>query len=119
MRGVSANAVLYFFVSASVAIGLIEVFAYHFGTDVRRGALALWSQVSALLLAWWVAADSRGRPGIYRPFEFGWLVLVALPIYLPYYLFKTRGVMGLAILLGFLALPSLGFFLQLGLWVAS
>lgn len=103
----------------SVAVGSIEAAAYHSGFYANARALSLWGFVFPLVLAWWVAADSRGRTDIYRPFEFGWLVLYSLPLYLPYYLFRTRGVVGIVALVGFVLLFNLGLLLQLGLWFAS
>jgi hypothetical protein len=119
MGTISASAVLRFLVALSIGVALLQAAAYNSGFDVSDRGLSLWGWVFPITLAWWVALDSRGRPNIYRPFEFGWLVLYALPIYLPYYLFRTRGAAGLAALLGFVVLYILGFLLQLGLSLAS
>jgi hypothetical protein len=95
---------------------VVQAAAYHGGFFLGDRGLTLWNVVFPLTLAWWVSADSRNHPAIYRPFEFGWLVLYALPIYLPYYLVRTRGLAGVGLLLGFIALYCLGTLMQLALW---
>lgn len=58
-------------------------------------------------LVLWIDADSKERPYIVRPFDYGlFLYLFWLP-YLPYYLWRTRGAIGLLMLTGFLLLFSL------------
>jgi hypothetical protein len=102
---------------ASGVAGL-ELAAHVQDIEVSSRALSLWGIVYSLLLAMWVDADSRGRAAIYRPFEFGWLVLVAAVFYLPYYLLKTRGAMGVLWLAGFIVLPVLGVLLQFAFWMS-
>lgn len=87
------------------------------GLEVSARGVVVWTLVYSLLVAMWVDADSRSRAEIYRPFEFGWLVLVAAVFYLPYYLLKTRGVLGIFWLLGFVVLPILGPLLQWAQWL--
>jgi hypothetical protein len=60
------------------------------------------------MLVMWVDADSRGRSNIYRPYEFGQLVLLFWLPYLPFYLWRTRRWVGLLMLAGFLCAFSLG-----------
>jgi hypothetical protein len=115
----SARPILACLVALSLAVAGLEAAAYSAGFDVASNAMSFWGLVFSLLLAWWVAADARDKPHIYRPYEFGWLVLYSLPIYLPYYLLRTRGAMGLLGLLGFIVLYFLGYFLQIALWLAS
>ena len=59
--------------------------------------------VSVILVGMWVDADSRGRPNIYRPYEYGWLVYVYWIPYIPYYLWRTRGAKGLLLFVVLLA----------------
>lgn len=93
----------------------VEAWTYAAGHDVAANAINLWNTIFALLVAWWVVADSARHPRVYKPFKFGWLVLVFLPFYLPYYLVRTRGALGLVWLLGFIVLFLLGWLLQIGL----
>lgn len=119
MAAPSPKALLGVLIVLSIAVALIQAAAYQAEFEVGAHALSLWDFVFPLILAWWVAIDSRGRQNVYRPFEFGWLVFYYLPVYLPYYLVRTRGVFGIVGLLGFISLYLLGFLLQLGLWLAS
>jgi hypothetical protein len=119
MSSIPAKHVLALVVVLSLAVAAIEAASFHADLEVRAGALSFWGLVFALLLAWWVVADSGGRPNVYRPFKYGWLVFLALPFYLPYYLLRTRGVVGLVWLLSFALLYTLGFLLQWAIWVAG
>ena len=53
------------------------------------------------------------HPQVGRCFDYGFLVLMFLLPYLPYYLWRTRGGAGLLMLAGFVVLFSMGFFAQL------
>jgi hypothetical protein len=119
MRIARPRAVLLFLCALSLQVALLQAITYSLGYELGGYALALWGTLFPLLLAWWVAEDSRGRRGIYRPFEFGWLVYLILPIYLPYYLYRTRGAAGALVLLGFIVLFFLGSLLQFGISLAS
>jgi hypothetical protein len=55
-----------------------------------------------ILVGIWVDEDSRGRANIYRPYEHGWLIYVYWIPYVPYYLWRTRGVNGLFAFAGLL-----------------
>jgi len=51
------------------------------------------------LIGWWLKEESR-RYGVKLVYCPGLLILIAWPIVIPYYLFKTRGVKGFITLLG-------------------
>jgi len=70
-----------------------------------------------VLLVLWVDTDSRDYPKIYRPYEYGYLVFLFWLPYLPYYLWRTRGWVGMLILGGFLVLLMLGYLVQWALFV--
>ena len=53
-----------------------------------------------------MVADARLKQRIRPTFDHGWFVIVALPIYVPYYLISTRGCLLLASALVLLSLPS-------------
>ena len=61
----------------------------------------LWLFVFVILIAYWCDKDSVGKNW---PFEFSFFVYLFWPVALPYYLFKTRGVDGLIMFIGFTAL---------------
>jgi hypothetical protein len=60
------------------------------GATVRFWATVMW-----LLVIGWILEDSKGREDIYRRFCFGFLRGMFLLPYTPYYLVKTRGLVGL------------------------
>src|SRR5262245_56787208 len=74
------------------------------GGEPSRPLLALSSFISICLVAMWIDLDSRGRPEIYRPYDYGWLVYLYWIPYFPYYFWRTRGVKGL---LAFAGIPLL------------
>ena len=57
----------------------------------------------ALLVAYWVQADSR-RLGVPGSVDQGWFLFAIWPLALPYYLFRTRKWKGFITLAGFVAL---------------
>jgi hypothetical protein len=67
-----------------------------YGEDLSPTTEALWALAFALFLAWWVYSDRRAR-GFSAPFEFDAFVVFAWPVVVPYYLFRTRGRVGLAL----------------------
>lgn len=68
----------------SAAFTLISVFGF------------LW------IIGWWLHRDSK-RTGVPIAFDMGLFLYVAWPFVLPYYLIKSRGVKGLLVILGFVA----------------
>jgi hypothetical protein len=62
---------------------------------------------------------SRERKDIYRPFEYDYLVFLFGVLYVPYYLVRTRGVLGILWLFALLALFYTGYLLQWLLYAAS
>ncbi|MCC6609750.1 MAG: hypothetical protein IT515_08785 [Burkholderiales bacterium] len=92
---------------SAVGAGYEVVFHLHHAAP-RDAALYLCNFVFVILLALWIDADSRMHPEIYRPYEFGYLLLFLWLPYLPYYLWRTRGARGMLLLAGFLALFFLG-----------
>ena len=78
-----------------------------------------WPAAFLFLVALWLVEDSKSYPSIYKPFEFGFLVYVLSPLYLPYYLWRTRRFLGLLLLVGFVVLYYLGSLAQVLLAVES
>lgn len=70
----------------------------------------------ALLVAYWVMADSR-RLGVPGSIDQGWFLFAIWPLALPYYLFRTRKWRGFVGLAGFFALFAVTY--ALGVLVAS
>jgi hypothetical protein len=67
-----------------------------------------WAFVFSLLVAVWATKEPR-QAEFSAPFEFGAFLYFAWPVVLPYYLTKTRGLEGIVLFLGFLALYFMPF----------
>ena len=96
-----------------LVLGSALAATYAFFASVRgvqpSHALAFgWPIAFLFLVALWLVEDSKSFPAIYKPFEFGFLVYVVAPLYLPYYLWLTRRFWGLLLLVGFVVLYCLG-----------
>ena len=87
-----------------VLVAAYEAVLYWFDVEPTGSVLSLWTFVFAILLVLWVDADSKDYPRIYRPFEYGYLVLLFWIPYLPYYLWRTRRAAGLLLLAGLVTL---------------
>ncbi|WP_063685114.1 hypothetical protein [Bradyrhizobium stylosanthis] len=83
----------------------------------KPATTALADTLSVILLAMWIVADQRDHPQVQRSFDYGFLLTIFWPPYLPYYLWRTRRVAGLWMCAGFLCLLSLGFLVQLAIWL--
>ncbi len=104
-----------------VAVSLIsatsETLFYWFGVGAIPVSASLGRFLYPLLLVLWVVADSKDYPQIEKPFEFGFLAYLFWLPYLPYYFWRTRGAFGMVVLSGFLILPLLGWFMQMGVYL--
>lgn len=95
---------------------LVEGLYYWRGLASTPSATALADALSGFLISLWVVADSRKYPQVRRPFDYGYLVLTFCVPYLPYYLWRTRGAVGMVLFAGLVGLFALGFFVQLTLY---
>ena len=100
-------------ISISTISALFDGLFYLRGVPSMPATAALAVVLSPLLLAFWVDVDSRDHRQVGRSFDYGFLVLVFLVPYLPYYLWRTRGAAGLLMCAGFLGLFLMGFLVQL------
>ena len=100
-------------ISISTVSALFDGLFYLRGLPATPASAALAGVLSPLLLALWVDVDSKDRRQVKRSFDYGFLVLIFLVPYLPYYLWRTRGAAGLLICAGFLGLFLMGFLVQL------
>ena len=112
------NTLLLGLLAGSVLMGLYEALFYWRGVEPASVFISVWPFVFVVLLVLWLEEDSRLRPNIYRPFEFGYLLFFLWLPYLPYYLWRTRGWAGLLMFVGFVALAFLGQLLMWGIYVA-
>ncbi|RDI97494.1 hypothetical protein DVT68_17290 [Dyella solisilvae] len=114
-----SRVLLFTLVVVSVAVGGYEAALFAQGLNAGASFQATWSLVFLVLLVLWVDLDCRERRDLYRPFEFGFLVFVFWLPYLPYYLIRTRGALGLLWLLGFALLFYGGYLLEWVVYWAS
>jgi len=59
----------------------------------------LWMILFGLILTWWLYADRQVRR-FSAPYEFETFAFFAWPVVVPYYLYRTRGRRGLALIFG-------------------
>ena len=114
----SSRPILKFYILLATAFGLYEAVVYSFGGQVGHALNTAWALVSALVLILWVEVDSRKYKQIYRPFEFGFLIIFVWPFYLLYYLFRTRRAYAVLWLIGFLVVANFGYALQWSVYIA-
>ncbi len=107
-----SKAILVTLVALSVFIGGYEALLYHFGRDIGVHFATMWVVVFYVLVALWVDAESHERKDIYCPFEYDYLVFLFAIVYVPYYLVRTRGALGILWFVALVVLFYLGYFLQ-------
>jgi hypothetical protein len=101
------------FIALCFATAIYEGLLCWYDKDATESLLTATSLVSLLALVLWVDSDSKEHSKeIYRPHEFGFLVYLFWLPYLPYYFWRTRGVMGLVKLTGLVSFLFLGYFVQ-------
>jgi hypothetical protein len=114
-----ANIYLATLVVGSLLVAAYQALAYSHGAEPTSHVASLWPTTFLVLLVLWMVEDSKSYPAIYKPFEYGFLVLMLWMPYLPYYLWRTRRSQGLLLLAGFVVLYFLGFLALLAVYVAS
>ncbi len=71
--------------------------------EVSASTATLWMFVFAMLIAFWANKEPKQKE-FEGTFEFPALVYFVWPIVMPYYLVKTRGLEGLVVYMGFIAI---------------
>ena len=102
----------------SLMMATYEGITYWYDVDGAEHLMRSSASISLVLLVLWVDADSRTQLKIYRPFEYGQLVLFYWIPYLPYYFWCTRGAKGLLMFGGILCLLFSGWLVQWLIYVA-
>ncbi len=67
----------------------------------------------------WIIEDAKSYKQIYKPYDYGFLILMYWIPYVPYYFIKTRGYIGIAYIIGLLILLNSGLLLQWGYYYAG
>ncbi len=89
----------------------VEILAALKDDVVSDSIHVLWSFLVIIFTALWVNEDANSKK-FEKPFELGFLIYIMWPITLPWYLFSTRGVDGIIMVFGFIAI-------YLGPWLAG
>ncbi len=100
-------------------VGAVETLAYWRDSEPTSPVVSVCPIAFLVLLVLWVIEDSKARPNISKPFEYGFLVFIWVLPYLPYYLWCTRRFKGLLLLIVFVALYLLGYLGKLALYAAA
>ena len=77
---------------------------YWEGYESSERLFTVWETLFVLFLVWWVELDSRERAEIYRPYEYGFLVLIYWGLYVPYYFIQTRKLKGVLVIIALVLL---------------
>lgn len=106
--------------AGSILVGVHDALFYWRDVEPGSRISTLWPTMFLLLLVMWVEQDSRAHPEISRPsLDYGLLVYVFWIPYLPYYMWRTRGTRGLALVVTFAILGMLSEILMWGIYVAG
>ena len=77
----------------------------------------MYATFIVFLTVWYIDIESRVHTKIYRPYEYGLLVWTIWPLYIPYYLIKTRRAKGALLLLLIIAVIELDYLVYLAYWL--
>ncbi len=91
---------------------------YWYSLEPSEGLSVLFDFIFVVLVVLWVDADAKDHPEIYRPFEYGYLLLLFWLPYLPYYLWRTRGARGMVLFGAFLGLFWMPYVIESVVYVA-
>jgi hypothetical protein len=104
-------------VATSIVAALRDGLFYWYSLNAPQSSVHIEHIFYLICLVLWIEIDSKSHPNIARPFDYGFLLYVFWLPYLPYYLWRTRGALGLLMSLGFLSLPMLGWTVQVGVYL--
>ena len=108
-------------ITISVLISLYFPYAFYvmYFTEYLpdEGLGSVYAFLVVVLSVWFIDIESRNEHKIYRTYEYGLLIWIIWPAYVPYYLFKTRGPKGILIFSVFLAAVFLEQFIYTSYWL--
>ena len=87
----------------SLLMSIVDVALNLQGREVSELTYVIWNFIFFISTVLWVKYDAQ-KNHFPRPFEFDFLVYLFWPVAFPWYLIKTRGIEGILLLSGFIAL---------------
>ncbi len=87
----------------SLFLSKVEILLNIQEKELSSSTQAAWDVIFFISTIFWAYNDA-GRKDFERPFDFGLFIYVFWPIVFPWYLIKTRGIEGILLFLGFIAL---------------
>ncbi|MEX1033893.1 MAG: hypothetical protein WDZ30_11080 [Cellvibrionaceae bacterium] len=93
----------------SFLLSIVEIYLNLQEEVVSDTTTVLWALAFAFLVAIWATKDPK-KSEFDTPFEFGFIMYLFWPLMLPYYLVKTRGLEGLVLFIGFVAIYLIPYF---------
>lgn len=69
--------------------------------------VVLYQFLLIALVSWYIVSENREAAYVYHPYELGMLAWLFWPFYIPYYLYKSRRLRGVALFCGLVVLVSL------------
>jgi len=106
-------------VSASILFSVYDGWLNLMDREPPAHMFTLFHFVLGALLATWLVADSRQSRRTQPTFDYGWFILTAFAVYVPYYVISTRRWRGLLLLLGMILLFLLPRFAEMLAWYVS
>lgn len=95
-------------IAGSLLVAAYRVLAYRHPPEELTMLARVWPTLFPMILVLWAAEDSQRYPTIYRPFDWKFFAFIFWIPYMPYYLWKTRGMRGVALAFGLFFLAVLG-----------
>ena len=87
----------------SLLMSIVDVMLNLQGREVSELTYVIWNFIFFIFTVLWVKYDAQENH-FPCPFEFDFLVYLYWPVAFPWYLIKTRGIEGILLLSGFVAL---------------
>jgi hypothetical protein len=108
---------MYGAVCVSLMVGIYGGWMAAHNLEPTEPLLKLYSFVLGIMLATWLIADTRQSGRTQPTFDYGWFIMFASAVYVPYYLFSTRRWRGLLVLA--LIMLALSLALVLGMFLGA
>ncbi len=84
-------------------LSVVEIILNIQEKELSTSTQAIWDVMFFISTIFWAYYDAD-RKNFEKPFDFGFFIYVFWPVAFPWYLIKTRGIEGVVLYLGFIAL---------------